>query len=370
MARWDDKRGCYRITAEARRPDGSRSRIVRDVKFPKGVRGLQRARDAEGALRAEVGATSVEAGSFAEYAALWLDRAGVDTRPWSPRSAALHAQVMRDYVLPHIGRYPLADLARDRGPVVDMFAAWSRTPGRKGDVVSPAVIRRWGSIVRAVFASALKDGRINRNPVVGAMPGGPAAEKLIPSPEEVRDLFEAARSPDARLFFRIAAGTGARRGSIRMLAWRDVDFDGASITFRVTKMSAPYSVAIDAGLLAELREARHRAAATALATAGVSGRIADRYVFTSDPDGARPWTESAASHAFVAAAERVGLADGITLHSLRHFHATRLLAAGRPSKEVATRLGCTESNVIRTYSHLVTSNGDREAADLIGRLLA
>lgn len=370
MARWDEARGCYRITADTR-VAGKRSRIVQDVRLPQGPRGARKAAEAEAKLRAEVRAGRVQAGSFEEYAGTWLTRRGARTRPWGDRTYRLHVQVLRDHVYPYIGGALLSDLARDRGPIVDMFAAWATTPiGRKGDHPSPAVIRRWGSIVRTVFAEAMFDGKITTNPVYRAMPGGPADEKVIPTPTEVGDLVAVARSVDAGLFFHVAAGTGARAGSIRSLTWRDVKFDDRTITFRVTKMSKPYTVAIDDRLAAALRDARTRAREIVIATPGVSARIDDRHVFTSDVDGAVPWNASAASHAFKAAADRLELAPGISLHSLRHFHATQLLAVGIPSKDVAARLGCTESNVIRTYSHLVTSTRDRDAATAIGGLLA
>jgi integrase len=62
--------------------------------------------------------------------------------------------------------------------------------------------------------------------------------------------------------------------------------------------------------------------------------------------------------------------EKVRLHDLRHYHATRLLSAGVPVATVSKRLGHTSSAVtLNTYSHWLPEQ-DREAADVMARLLA
>jgi integrase len=56
------------------------------------------------------------------------------------------------------------------------------------------------------------------------------------------------------------------------------------------------------------------------------------------------------------------------LHDVRHFAASRMLAGGIAARVVADRLGCTESNVLRTYSHRVPSPDDGRAAEIMAAL--
>jgi integrase len=58
------------------------------------------------------------------------------------------------------------------------------------------------------------------------------------------------------------------------------------------------------------------------------------------------------------------------LHTLRHFSASVLIAAGRDVRMVAGRLGHADaSTTLRVYAHMVEER-DREAADFLGQLMS
>jgi Phage integrase family/Adenylate and Guanylate cyclase catalytic domain len=59
---------------------------------------------------------------------------------------------------------------------------------------------------------------------------------------------------------------------------------------------------------------------------------------------------------------------GITLHGLRHTHATLLLSNGRPVHEVAARLGDRAQQVLKTCAHLLPTS-DEQAANLAASLV-
>jgi integrase len=61
--------------------------------------------------------------------------------------------------------------------------------------------------------------------------------------------------------------------------------------------------------------------------------------------------------------------EDISLHTLRHFSASVLIAAGRDVRTVAGRLGHSDATTtLRVYSHMIEGR-DRDAADFLGNLL-
>lgn len=87
------------------------------------------------------------------------------------------------------------------------------------------------------------------------------------------------------------------------------------------------------------------------------------YLFSHDA-GVTPWRRDYLLLAHVRLSKRQ-----FPLHDLRHYHATQLLAAGVPVTTVSKRLGHTSPAVaLNTHGHWVPEQ-DREASDIIGRLL-
>jgi integrase len=90
------------------------------------------------------------------------------------------------------------------------------------------------------------------------------------------------------------------------------------------------------------------------------------YLFTQ-PDG-RPIDPDEATHAFTEATRRAGLPH-LTLHGLRHVHATQLLKNNVHVKIVSERLGhATIAITLDTYSHVLPGL-QRDTIRRLGRLL-
>ena len=76
------------------------------------------------------------------------------------------------------------------------------------------------------------------------------------------------------------------------------------------------------------------------------------------------------NRAFSRIVAAAGLPDTITLHSLRHTHATQLLAAGVDAKTVSKRLGHSSvAFTLQTYVHVI-EEVERGAADMMGSIMA
>jgi integrase len=92
------------------------------------------------------------------------------------------------------------------------------------------------------------------------------------------------------------------------------------------------------------------------------------YVFTRAPDGTKPWVPNEVTKVFIRLRNSIGLPN-VRLHDLRHFSATRLLAAGVPVRTVSGRLGhANAATTLGVYAHFVEES-DREAADALGAVL-
>ena len=86
------------------------------------------------------------------------------------------------------------------------------------------------------------------------------------------------------------------------------------------------------------------------------------------PDG-RWLAPSAVSGSFSALARELGLPEGTRFHTLRHTHASWLLASGVDMRTVSERLGHADvALTMRTYAHMLPGR-DRAAAEAIARAL-
>ncbi len=112
-------------------------------------------------------------------------------------------------------------------------------------------------------------------------------------PAQLRAFFNTARQHRLLAFYRLAAYTGARRGELLNLRWRDIDLDLAEV--RITGLSAVIAgqrikaptksgrsrtVSIDPDTVQVLKDHRKRQGEERL-RAGPEWRGADDYVFST-----------------------------------------------------------------------------------------
>ena len=78
-----------------------------------------------------------------------------------------------------------------------------------------------------------------------------------------------------------------------------------------------------------------------------------RACFSADVEARTPWYPDSVSRRFRRSCKRIGL-EGVRLHDLRHYVATRLLSAGVGVRTVAGRLGHRNAaTTLNVYSHFV-----------------
>jgi integrase len=89
------------------------------------------------------------------------------------------------------------------------------------------------------------------------------------------------------------------------------------------------------------------------------------YVFGRSPGAIEPCVPNDVTKDFIQLRKQVGL-EGVRLHDLRHFAATRMLVAGVPVRTVSGRLGhANAATTLGVCAHFVDAS-DRDAAAILG----
>jgi len=296
------------------------------------------------------------------------------------------------HVLPAIGRRPLEKLTADD---LDLFYATLLTAGRKKPVgtsgksgqpvgLAPKTVRNIHMMLSKAMSDAQRKGLVVRNVVTmadaptlkGRQEGNIKAWEI----GQLRTFLDSVRGHRLHPAFHLASYTGMRRGEVLGLRWCDLDLDHQRLSVRQALVSIAYEVEISDVKTGTGRRTIDLDATTvdvmkawkierAEEKGGVEPR-GDELVFVK-PDGS--WVHP---HSFSQVLDRkVAKLDvpTISLHDLRHTHATLLLKARVPVKVVSERLG--HANVAFTmavYQHVLPGMQAEAAStfeDLLGGVI-
>jgi integrase len=211
------------------------------------------------------------------------------------------------------GRAPATRAPRITGlELDDLYSTLENDVG-----LSPAVVARCHSQVRAVFSWALRKKLVAANPALSADPPRLKPAKLhIPSMDDVRAVQAVAPAGFAA-YLQLAATVGARRGTLVALRWGDLDLEAGSATFtpaiaesgdgvveKGTKADRPYVSSLGPSMVSALQSHRQRAIEQALRIGVPFG--AESFVF-SDDGGLTHWNLSWPSHAWKRYSAKAGV---------------------------------------------------------------
>jgi integrase len=229
--------------------------------------------------------------------------------------------------------------------------------------LAPNTIRSRVNHVRAVVRAAVADRAIPFDVTANvALPRARRAEAAmtIPTTAEVGDLLDKAREPFAA-FIALCAFGGLRLGEAAGLRVSDINFlrrevhvrrqaqltDGGGVDIRPPKYGSERTVYIPDDLVTILSEHVRLHA---------PGDDSDRWVFPGA--GGDPLQQNSAAYLWRCARDDAGVK--FTLHDLRHFYASGLIAAGCDVVTVQRAMGHgAASFTLDTYSHLWPKAEDR-----------
>lgn len=165
--------------------------------------------------------------TVAEYLDEWLDAHAVEIKP---KTLADYRHLIERHVKPNIGGLRLQ--AVRPGQITKLYRDLITTGGRHGTGLSPRTVSYVHAVLRKAFADAvLVEQVIPSNPVERAKRPRrrPAEPGDVWTAAQLRTFLKVAQTHRLFAFFHLAAYTGARRGELLNLRWRDVDLDNASV---------------------------------------------------------------------------------------------------------------------------------------------
>lgn len=313
----------------------------------------------------------------------WMDVAG-----HAESTRDRNENLIRNYIKPNFGTMSAAKLDAE---TLERFYArllrcselctGRRTKSHECTPLAPNTVRKIHFIFRSALDRAVRWRYLSVNEAEIAEP--PQFEATDPDPptsEEAASLLnEASRDPQWCLLLWMSMITGFRRGELCSLKWSHLDLERriawmqksrsdtkAGARDKETKGKRSRRVALDAHT-AELLTA-HRDWMRANCEQFGIPIDADAYVFSDAPDGSTALKPSSVTQRYRRLAQRLELRS-TRLHSLRHYSATELIAAGVDLRTVAERLGHGNgATTIRIYSAWV-SQADERAAGVISDIV-
>jgi integrase len=289
----------------------------------------------------------------------------------SPKTCERYLELLRLHVRPHLGGKAIQSIG-----VQDLNALYADLHQR----LAPRTIKHVHRLLHRVLGHAAKWGTIKRNvaSLVDA-PKVPVTEAAVLRLEEIPKMFAGLRG---RILYPIAVtalGTGMRRGELCALRWQDVDLEGgglrversleqtrAGLRFKAPKSArSRRTISLSPAVVAELR-AHWKAQQEQRLALGLGKAPPDGLVFATWQGN--PRQPNKLTIEFALAMQKAGLPH-VTLHTLRHTHASQLITSGMDILTVSRRLGHGSPAItLNVYGHLLSSQ-DR-AADIMQAMLA
>jgi integrase len=293
-----------------------------------------------------------------------------------PSTAASYRSKIDLYLKPAIGHERLQALSPSLLSVV--FQEMAKHGGKDGKPISPRSVEFTRAILRRACNDAVVGRLIEINPVVGSKKpkkrGKP--KRTTWTGDQVQSFLEATAGTRLAPLWQLALATGMRRGELMALTWEHVYLDSATVKVErstaqlgkelvttTPKNDESREVQIDARTVAVLRAWRKVQAEERLAW-GAAYEDSEGVVFTQE-NGARV-SPNAISKAFLRAQAGLGL-PRISMHSMRHTHATVLLRDRMPVHIVAERLGHKKPTVTLDFYADVIPKDDAGAADVFSK---
>jgi len=310
-----------------------------------------------------------------EYLDEWLR----NQHSLAPKTAERYRELIKVQIKPHLGAHVLQKLRPAH------IASWHTTllaMGRSdGGALSPRTVGHAHRVLRKALADAVRLETVVRNVCSSVAPPKVEDQELeiltAPQVSEVsRKLYGRALYPIAMLAF----ASGMRRGELLAIRWMDIDLDNAVLrversleqTKAGLRFKAPKtkrgrrSITLPDTAVTALRAHRRQQLEQRIAL-GLGRMPNDALVFPASPTG-----EPRSPRCFTKEWGRtMGVLNlpPVTFHSLRHTHASALIAAKIDVLTLSRRLGHASPTVtLNVYGHLFV-NTDDAAASAIDRAL-
>lgn len=284
----------------------------------------------------------------------------------SPKTSERYSELLRLHVRPRIGEQRIQKLR----PVHlnDLYSVLLREVG-----LAPRTIGHVHRALHRALGHAMGWDLVQQNIAARVSPPRVVTKEIaILAPAQVNKILDSARGRPIYYIANLALASGMRRGELLALRWQDVDLDRAKITvarsveqtnaglrFKEPKTKhGRRTITLPASSVAELRN--HRKAEQEQRLLLGAGKLPRNALVFANVNG-EPRLPNAVTKEWMRTATAAGMADA-TLHSLRHTHASHLIAAGLDILTISRRLGHGSPTItLAVYGHLFPQTDDRAA---------
>ena len=314
---------------------------ARSKSFTRKTDALQWAQRIESSIRGGEYVPSPEA--MRRTVAEMIDRYIENTLPHKPNNKD-RAKVARllQWWRNEIGDYALANVTP--AVITEARDDLQKRKNKYGRAISGGTVNRYLAAIGHAFRTAHKEWQwIERNPMLGVSrkQESKGRDRFLDDDERIRllEACQASTSPYLYPIVILALSTGARRGELRSMTWKNVDLNRRRITFTDTKNNETRSLPLSG------------AAHEALQSMSKIRQIETPLVFP----GRKPSQLVDFDHAFADAVAAAGIED-FRFHDLRHSAASYLAMSGASLAEIAAILGHKTLQMVKRYTHLSTEH--------------
>jgi integrase len=305
---------------------------------------------------------------------MWLDAVRSEI---SPKAYERYSEIVRCYLVPAFGHFPLTKLAPIQ--IQNAYSAWATGGRRDGKLggLSPLTRRYVHVILKSALSRAVEQQLLARNPADALKKRLPKVERreiTTLTVEQSAHLLDSIKQMHLYWPVLLALATGMRRGEILALRWKNVDLDRGMLSvvqsleqttdglrFKDSKTGRNRAIPLPTFTIEELRRLKRQQAETLLRL-GI--RLSGETLVCCREDG-EPKQPRSVTHEFAHLLASKKDLPRVRFHDLRHSHATQLLASGVHPKIAQERLGhSTITTTMDLYSHVT----DTMQSDAVAKL--
>ena len=298
--------------------------------------------------------------TVAEFFGKWITGVAASI---SPKTTERYRGLMDKQILPNVGALPLQKLK----PIAlnELYGLLLRD-------LSPRTVGHVHRLMHRALRDAVTWTIIPTNPASLVKPPKVEATEIeVLREDAIAGALDKLRGRAMYPIAALALATGMRRGELLALRWQDVDLDGgrlqversleqtkAGLRFKSPKTKhGRRSISIPPSVVSELR-AHWQAQQEQRLALGLGKAPDDALVFATWDGKTR--SPNALTKEWSVAMAAAGI--NASFHSLRHTHASSLIAAGIDVLTISRRLGhASPSITLNVYGHLFANTDDRAA---------
>lgn len=290
----------------------------------------------------------------------WLDRwYELNRDKWKTGTRVQRELIIRLHLKPYLAHYKLQKLDR----VIYQREFLKRVEGK----YKASTIQLWHNVFKIAINAAVEEELLPRNrftkiTIIGEEELDLEVKENFLTPSELNTFIDDAKKHENvtiyTLFLTIAY-TGIRRGESLGLQWKNIDFNNKTITIERTRdekgvrspktKNSYRTILVDEILINQL-ETYKKLCRQHLFKNGRKLKD-DTFVFINVDNG-DPISNSSVLYRFNKIKSRIKYKE-ITIHGLRHTHATILLNERQNVKVIAERLGNTPDMIYKIYGHVL-----------------